>query len=288
MKKFKKVARFVMELILTVAIISFILTHLISKTILNESYVLKEFNESEYYSKTYKLIESNFENYIQQSGLDEKILENIVTKEQVEKDTKKIIVSIYDGIKEDISTDEIKKNLQKNIEEQIDVSSLSKEQKKAIDEFIEKLCDEYKTTISNSNYEEQIHSAYKKVSNLLTKIKKIAIILIGVSIIIIILLNLRRNYKIFTNTATAMFASGIILTIINIYINAKIKVKYITILNEPISIVTRNIASSILGNILKYGIILIVLGLLMMIASNFIHNIVKYKSLMQDEPQEND
>ena len=54
------------------------------------------------------------------------------------------------------------------------------------------------------------------------------------------------------------------------------------------SIVIRNIAGDFLGNILKYGIMLILAGILLIIISNFIHNIVKYKHIMQDKPEEND
>ena len=157
MRNFKKVARFIMELILTISIIAFILVNILSRTVLKESNVLSSLEKSNYYDKTFKLLESNFEKYIQQSGLDEKTLESIVTKEQVKEDTKKIISNIYNGLDEKISTDSIKKNLTDNINKQIETTSLSIEQKKAIDEFIEKICDEYRATISNSEYEKDIN-----------------------------------------------------------------------------------------------------------------------------------
>ena len=287
MRKFKKIARFIMELILAIAIIAFLLIHVISKTILNEQYILSSIEKADYYSKTYELLESNFENYIQQSGLDEKILENIVTKEQIKEDTKKIIINMYDGIKEEVSIEAIKQNLEKNINEQIDTDSLSTEQKQAIDQFVKTLCDEYRATIANTNYESQINDGYKKISKYIKLAQKASIVMIGISIIIIILLNLRRVYKIATNTGTALLASGIILTIINIYINSKIKIKYLSILNEPTSIVLRNIANDVLGKILVYGILLIISSVILLIISNFIHNIVKYKGIMENKSEEN-
>ena len=111
MKKIKVIARFIMELILTISIISFIILQLVSKTLLNESYILSSMEKGDYYNKTYEAIESNFENYIQQSGLDEKILENLVTKEQVKEDTKKIILNIYNGINEKLSTEKLKQKI---------------------------------------------------------------------------------------------------------------------------------------------------------------------------------
>ena len=46
-------------------------------TMLNKTYILQKLDETNFYSETYKIVESNFENYISQSGLDEEVLENI-------------------------------------------------------------------------------------------------------------------------------------------------------------------------------------------------------------------
>lgn len=282
MKKFKKIARFIVELILAVSIIAFLFIYLISNTILNEKYILSSLEKADYYNKTYELLESNFQNYIQQSGLDEKILKNIVTKEQIEEDTKKIIIHVYDGINEEISSQAIKEKLEKNINKEIDINSLSAESKKAIDDFIEQICKEYRSTIINSEYEQQINSMYKKIMNIINLGKKVLIVSVGVSAIILILLNLKRVYKIVVNIATSMLTAGVFLVVANIYVNTKIKINYITILNDSVSTVIRNIANDILSKDLKYGIILIILGLISSIIANFIHNIIKYKTLMQD------
>lgn len=283
MKEFKVIARFIMAFILAVSLICFILIYTLSNTILNEKYILDSLEKVDYYNKTYELIESNFENYIQQSGLDEEILNNLVTKEQVEKDTKKIVTSIFDGLHEEVSTKELEENLKNNINDSINNKSLSTEEKKSIDEFIKQICSEYKATIVNSNYEAQINSAYKKVMSLINKSKKILIVTIGASIVILVLLCLRRPYKILTHIAISFIASGFVLTIFNIYINTKIKVQYISILNDTMSNIARGIAQDVLGSILKYGILLIIVGLITSIVTNFVHNIIKYKSLMQDD-----
>ena len=283
MKKFKIIARFIMAFILAVSLICLILIYTLSNTILNEKYILDSLEKADYYNKTYELIESNFENYIQQSGLDEEILKNLVTKEQVEEDTKKIVTSIFDGLHEEVSSKELEEKLKSNINASINNKSLSTEEKKSIDEFIKQICSEYKATIVNSNYEAQINSAYKKIMSLINKSKKILIVTIGVCILLLILLSLRRPYKILTHIAISFIASGFVLTIINIYVNSKIKVQYISILNDTMSSIARAIAQDVLGNILKYGIVLIIAGVITSIVINFVHNIIKYKSLMRDD-----
>ena len=285
MRILKRTARFIMELILTLSIVAFILIYLITKTILNENYIISSMEKGDYYNKIYNEIQSHFENYIQQSGLDEKILKDIITKEQVKEDTKKIITNIYNGFNDKISTDELKTSLRSNIETLIETKSLNQEQKKAIDEFIETICEEYKVTILNSEYEQQIYKIYNKIKKMTDLASKTTAVLMAFSTITIIVLNIKRNYKIGTNTGTAFLASGIILTIINIYINKNVKVNYITILNEPLSIIIRNIINDNLQSIMKYGISLIIIGITSIIISCIIHNLVKYKNIMKKDKQ---
>ena len=283
MKKIKVIARFLMAFILTISIVGFVLIYTLSNTILSEKYILSSLKKADYYNKIYELVESNFEKYIQQSGLDGKVIKNIVTKEQVEQDTKKIIVSIFDGLHEEISTKEIEQNLNNNIAKSVNIDSLGTEEKKAINDFTVQICQEYKETIANSNYEVQINSGYKKVMNLANKFKESISIAIGVCTVILCLLSLRRPYKIITNIAISFISSGLILTIINIYINTKVKVQYISILNDIISSVVSNIAIDILLKLLKYGILLSIAGLVLSVIANFVHNTTKYKSLMYDD-----
>ena len=68
----------------------------------------------------YTAVESDFENYIYQSGLDENVLENIVSLEKIENDTKTIINNLYDGTSETIDVTEIENNLNNNIQNSLD------------------------------------------------------------------------------------------------------------------------------------------------------------------------
>ena len=281
----KKVARFITELILAVAIISFIIVNLSMETILNKSYILASLEKSNYYEQIYELLEQNFENYIQQSGLEKEVLKDIVTKEKIEEDSKKIIVNIYDDFYEEISTKEIEDNLEKNIKNQIKGRSLNASEKQAIDDFINKICEEYKATISNLEYERQINTVYRQIMKYIKIVKKGLVIIIGLAIIILVLLNLKRPYRIGVNTGTAMIASGMILVLMNIYTKIKLDIMHISILNAPISEVIRNIANDIISNILQYGAILTIVGLVLIILANLVHNIIKYNETSQEDEE---
>lgn len=285
MREAKIIARFIMELILAISITIFLLIHILSKTLLNEPYILSSLQKADYYNKVYQLVESNFENYIQQSGLDEEVLKNIVTEDMIEKDTKTIISNIYNGFKEDVSIVEIEKKLENNIKKSLKNRSLSSEETKAIKEYVAKISEEYKATISNLQIEDQIYSKYKIIKEYANLGQKISVFAIGGSVIILILLNLKRFYKLFTNLGISALASGSILTIINIYINSKIKVQNLLILNDAISEVIQNISKAILDNVLKYGLLFIIGGLGLIFVPTLIHYFNNYKN-EENKPEE--
>ena len=158
MKILKTIIKYILTIIFTVLLILYILINLASSTVLNENYVLSKLEQTDYYNKIYEYVKSNYENYVYQSGLEENVLNNIITKEKVEKDTKIIIGNIYDVLDEKIQTQEIKDNLNKNIKNEMGDIVLNTTQKKSIDTFVEKICDEYTSTISHFNYEKDSSS----------------------------------------------------------------------------------------------------------------------------------
>ncbi len=113
----KNIANYVLAILISICIIIFLIIQLASSSILNKKYMLSKLDEIDYYGKIQKDVQSNFENYIHQSGLDETVLENVVSKEKVKKDTQLMISSIYDGLEETIDIQEIKDKLNKNIDE---------------------------------------------------------------------------------------------------------------------------------------------------------------------------
>ena len=86
MKVLVNLLKFIFVMILTVAIIGLGLFSIAFSTVLNKDYVVQKLEETDFYSGTYKLVESNFENYIYQSGLDEEVLKEICSQDKVKKD----------------------------------------------------------------------------------------------------------------------------------------------------------------------------------------------------------
>ena len=278
MKKLKTIVRYIISIILTIVLTAWIIINIASSTILDEQYVLDKFEETDYYSKIYTMAESNFENYIHQSGLDEEVLQGLITEEQVENDTKKIISNIYNGTNETIDTEQLRTDLTNKIEQSLTNRAITAAQRRSINEFVDKIVEEYTSTISHYSYEEQINNAYTKIVKIIDVAQKAILICAGVSIILLILLSIKRFYKFLVHIGIALTSSGLILIIVNSFINAKVKIQNIILLNDAISLIIREVLQEILDMIKNYGILMLVVGLLMIIIPNVIHYIIRYKN----------
>ena len=71
----------------------------------------------------------------------------------------------------------------------------------------------------------------------------------------------------------------------SIFLNTKIKIQTILILNDAISEVLRNILSEILNSSLIISIFTLIFGIIMVIMPNLIHNIKKYGKLKSSDEQ---
>lgn len=276
MKVVKKILTYIMAIIVTVLIVIYLIINLLSSTIMDRNYVFAQFEKNNYYEKVYNLVDSNFEKYIQQSGLNEDVIKNIVTKEKIEQDTKKILTNLYDGIEEEISTQDIADSLNEKINDSLNGRILTTSEKEAIAKFTQKICDEYKTTILHTSYEKNINTSYTQISAILKKVTKIATVALGIIVIIMIIINVKRIYKAANGIGISLTASGLILLATNIFIHTKIEIEAIAILNEPFSETLRSILNEIINNIYVYGMGLTIAGVLLIIGSNLIHNIKKY------------
>ena len=281
MRVVRLILQYILTIILAMSVLALILINIISSTVLNESYIMSKLEEEDYYNQIYESAKINFENYIHQSGLDEEVLNDIITKEKIEKDTKIIVNNIFDGTDTEIDTDEIKNKLNENIDNSLGRKKTATEEK-AINEFVNLICNEYKTTILTTSYESKINTAYQKVIKYINLAKKVLLILIGVLVILIVLLTIKRIYRILARLGLAFVIDGLLLLLAKYFIDAKIKIETITILSSSVSIVLRNILREIMNIVAKDGTILLVLGIVLIVLYAIIKSIRKSRRL-QDQ-----
>ena len=283
----KTIIKYIVTIILAIAMIAYFFISLVSSTILSEQYILSKLDETNYYNKIYEYVKSNFENYIYQSGLEETVLEDVVSKEKIRKDTGIIISNLYDGLNQKIDTQEIRDNLNKNIKETLEDQDMTVTQQNAIDTFIDHICNEYTDTMSHFSFEQQVNQAYQKVIKYMDLSKKVLLITIGLDILLLLVLNLRRIYKFVSLVGVSLTTTGAFLTIVNLFVNIKIKIQTIAILNDAVSDTLRNVLTSMLNMVMKNEYILLISGVLLIIVSNLIHNIKKYGLEKENDTYEN-
>lgn len=277
MKIAKKVIRFILELLLSIILIIYMLIQLLSSTVLNENYILSTFNQTGYYKDVYDLANSKFEEYLYQSGLDESVMDDILSEEKVKEDTVKIISNIYEGESQEISTQEIKDNLEKNIKESTGNKTLSASEQEAVDTFVNTVCEEYKAVISHTSYEATLNNALTKMSKYMGIAEIVLVVIAIVLVIILFALSIHHKYRFISDLGVALLSSGSVLVVSNLYIKFNIEVKNIIILNEAISKALVKIVQEILGTLSQYGIAFAIIGVLLIIIPHLVHNKRKYR-----------
>lgn len=271
MKILINILKFIIMLILVVCILFFGIKNIVLSTIMDKDYVLNKLEETNFYSGTYELVESGFENYIAQSGLEEEVLNNICTEEKIKNDIGIIINNIYNGTNEEIDTTEIANNLNANIDK-LDVRT--SQNKSALDKFVQQICTEYKNTILNTKYENTINEILNKTTNLLEKLQTIVTIVTIISVICLILLNIKNISKLVGNIGTVLLSSSVtILVVINL-INANINISAIKLFNNVFSSSIVTILQDILRQINKFGIIILITSIVVILI-NAIINFIK-------------
>ncbi len=232
MKVIINLLKFILITVLTICMISIGIITIIFSTVLSKNYIIQKLEETDFYSGTYKLVESNFENYIYQSGLDKEVLQNICTQEKVEADINVMLSNIYDGTDQKIETNEISENLNTNIDK---MSIKTKQNEQAINEFVEHICKEYTDTLIHSQYELKINNEYIKVIEILNKIYNIVFIVLVVDFIAILIANRKKFYKDIQYIGIAMLATSIFQLISCQVVQAKVNIKGIKIFNDVFS-----------------------------------------------------
>ena len=268
MKLIIKIFKIIIDIVSIAVLSIFIFTNLICSKILNENYILKELENTGYYDKIKEEVESDFENYVAQSGLDEDVMKNIISDKKIKNDTETIIKNIYKGTNTQLDTTEIEENLKKNIQESLKNTKINATGQKAIDEYINKIALQYKETMCHTKYEDTINKTLTKVKKYAEMAKKISLGTLIILIIIIIITNIKKIQNTLSQMGIILTSSGILYFILDIMLQSNIKIANIFIFNNAISDVIKDIFIDILTNIKNNGILLILIGIICIMIAN--------------------
>ena len=279
-----RIIKAVLVIILTIVIIGIVVVKIASSTILDKAYIINSLQANNYYNNVYEELKSNFENYIGPSGLDENILNDICTAEDIKKDTEIIINNIYEGTEKKVNTNEITKRVKEKINKAVSEkeSIITSKMQASINKYSEVIAEEYINTISHTEYEETLNDIYIKVSIIMELAQKVLFTCLVVTVVLLVVLNIKTIYNIASNIGIALFSSGAFFIISNYRINSKIKIEHIKILNNTISNILQKIILGILGKVNQTGWIIITIGAILIIIGS-IFKIIKTEENSEKE-----
>lgn len=270
MKIFKNIISIILAFLLMLSILLTVALQIVSSTILNKDYILGKLDEANYYNNVYEQIKDSLAGYIGPSGLDEEVLENIYTREQVKEDINLIINNIYENKNDKINTEDIKEKLQNNIEASVGSGLLTKENRNSIEDFIDKIADEYVQNISHDPYFEKVGMIINKVKDMIGKVEGIIIFVPIILAVVILLLNIKQISSAIRFIAISILTSGVIGIVIKVFLETKINISNILIINDSFSEVIKNVINSILNNINTMSIIGIIGSIVIIVLTNII------------------
>ena len=270
MKIFRYIISIILAFLLMISILLTVALQIVSSTILNKDYILGKLDEANYYNNVYEQIKDSLAGYIGPSGLDEEVLENIYTREQVKEDINLIINNIYENKNDKINTEDIKEKLQNNIEASVGSGLLTKENRNSIEDFIDKIADEYVQNISHDPYFEKVGMIINKVKDMIGKVEGIIIFVPIILAVVILLLNIKQISSAIRFIAISILTSGVIGIVIKVFLETKINISNILIINDSFSEVIKNVINSILNNINTMSIIGIIGSIVLIVLTNVI------------------
>lgn len=267
----KKILTVVFILLLMLSILLVTSICLASKTILNKEYVWGALENSHYYDQVYDEMKDSLESYIGPSGLDESVLDNLYTKDQVKQDIDMVVDNLYEGKKIDINTNELKDKLRVNIQSFLVANNVTKQDKKAIDEFVNKIANEYAQNISHSTYLSKVGNKIVTVEKMVQKMKPVAIGIAVVAFVILLLIHIHTFSEGVRACGIGLLASGLCMIVAQWILKAKVNIDQILILNEAFSNVFKNILYDILANLQTIAIGSVIVGMVVILLANCVH-----------------
>lgn len=276
MKVLTNLLKFILIVVLAVCSIAIGIIQIVTQTVLNKNYIIQKMEETNFYSETYKLVQSNFEKYIEQSGFEENILENICTEEKVKQDINLMISNIYEGANKTIDITEISDNLNANIDK---LNIRDSKNQKAIEQFVEHICQEYTDTLVHTKYENDINKFYKEIVIKKDKIEKIVIIALVIDVIVILIVNNKNIEKDFQSIGIAIFSSSAFELIACQIINLRVSIKGIKIFNDAFSDMIVAIIQNVISKVFSFGIATLMIAIILII----INAIIIFFSIRKDE-----
>lgn len=252
----KTILSYTMKFIQSISFFLLSLSIILILTVFNEDYVLDLLDNHNYYQELYDNTLEEVSYYLEQSGLNEEVLNNVISVKSLKKDIITSIDNLYANEKISVNTEEFKTNLTNNINTYIKENNIRVDNKDTVNILTKKLVNIYEEEISYNN-------TFEKVRPLFNKAYRLTKIILGISLIVSIITYLINRYLFKDrNIIASLFTNFVILCGLVLYIKYTIDINNIFFYNTSISNVLKEFISSVLNCMNITGIISFILGLI--------------------------
>lgn len=280
-KTIKSILSYVFSFFLVISILLSFLLNLISTTILSEDYITSKLHEINYYTNVNKTINSEFEGYIEQSGFNKSILENVFTEKEVTADVNSIIRSMYQNTSYTINTKTIEDNLNKNINNYIVGNNLTLDikQKENVNTFVSTLSGTYSKNIFPKEIISPISNMIDSLNTIVSRLGSFINLLPVICMLCIILINLSRVLTSFKYISFSFLSAGMFLTVAYVLLNNSVQVGKISIFTKSISDIVNLLFKNIFSELNNYCVTFAILGLVLTFAFIVLEDKFKFEIL---------
>lgn len=260
--KAKLLIQYILQFLFPIFLFFFIILTMLFFTVFNPKYILKTFEKCDYYTKLQNTIDEEMNNYIIQSGFDESVLNNIYPKEDLKKQVRNIVYSMYRHDTYKVDTKTVETNLKQNINEYLSTNNIVVNDEESISKFIEKMAEVY---------EENIH-ILKSITMLdkLLYFGKISCLIGSITLFVIVILLyiiLKKIYKV-NCLSTTLFTNAILLFMTCMYFYNRLDINHINLLSASFSSFIMILLKNMLIYLLELSLITIMLGMTTVVIEN--------------------
>ena len=273
MKNTRKIIGYISAFILSLLVIFAFILGYINSFLFNEVNMRTAMKDTNYYYNIYGIINDITNDYVLQSGFDNKILDGVITEYQVQEDINKVVDGLYNNKKAEINTENMEKKLHENIQKQIQEENhnVNETTKADIQEFENSVIDAYKTNIF---YSQEVVSQMKIYIQKICKILNIVVISLCICIFVLAII----MFKVYEpSIGVGLIIAGVFFIIIKGFSVINIAINNILILNWAFSRTLIYILNNLVQRIFITGILLTVIGVFSMLISEYMRHKPKRK-----------
>ena len=265
MNRFKIIFGYILGIITSILLSLLAILIIFKFTVFKKEYVYSVLDKTNYYNEVYENALIEMKDYMTSSGLEEEILNDLFTIDEVKDDVNKYFDYYYKGkvYNKDLSL--MKEKLSNNIDTYLKNNNIDVTNRNELNSFINDITDIYNKEIMLYNVPNKIINPFIKISNLINKL--IVILSIIIIIFSLILIVFKTKY-----ISSVIMSSGLIIFFIRFLILEKIDIKNIILITEYASKVIIKVLLNILELLLRCSIYMILIGLVICLIESIVNN----------------